>query len=72
MVRSVYVIIRCTDPGWDGTVTERNPYIFSTRLFIFCKRAIFIFNLCTYFFKATFSTIRAVTEIEIGNVNKHA
>ena len=44
----------------------------STRLFIFLKRAIFVINLGIYQYKSTFSTISAVIDSEIENVNEFA
>ena len=36
--RVVYVSLRCSDPDWDGTVTQQtNIRLLSSRLFIFLK-----------------------------------
>ena len=36
MLRSVYVLLRCTDPDWDGTATEQTiiHQFFFSRLYI--------------------------------------
>ena len=69
MIRIFYVLLRCTNPDPDGTVTQQDGNSpDSTRLFRFLKSAIFVINLCIYQYKSTFPKIRAVTESEDDNV----
>ena len=49
-----------------------NNHLFSNRLFILLKGAIFLISLYKYYYKPTLSRIIALIQIEIDNVNEFA